>query len=115
MAETEDVTEEDAVAAYLQSVLPVSERAGQPSNEVKKKNDLVLNILSSHYMSEEIASKDGFLAAMSVLPGVTKTPSREKVRPHGLPTAVHRQPLGRSQPRQSPRAIDICLFLICDR
>ena len=73
------IAEEEAIAAYLQSVLPADEQ-DPASDEQKKQDGLVMSMLSSLYMSENYASDQRlWSAAMSVLPGVTRTPDRAKV------------------------------------
>lgn len=73
------VTEEEAIGAYLHSVLPAEEQ-DETSSDEKKKDKLVLDMLSGIYMSEGHATHQQlWSAATFVLPGVTRTPAREKV------------------------------------
>ena len=85
VAAAEGIHEEEAIKAYLESVL--TDETGQTdtedNNEKKdtdNKDKLVLFTLSSFYLDSQLHSGAVDWAAMSVLPGVTNTPAREAVR-----------------------------------
>ena len=84
VAAAEGIHEEEAIKAYLESVLTENGQTDtEDSNEKKdtdNKDKLVLFTLSSFYLDSQLHSGAVDWAAMSVLPGVTNTPAGEAVR-----------------------------------